>query len=36
MARRNWDKAANELFDHLPKDYQDDWADLRDITQHQH
>lgn len=28
----NWDNKASELFKELPKDYQDDWADLRDIT----
>jgi len=30
MGRRNWDKVADEQFDHLDNYYQEDWASLRD------
>lgn len=36
MSRKNWDKKAKDLFSHLPKDYQDDWEDLRNLTVERH
>jgi hypothetical protein len=29
MARKNWDKVAQEQFEALPADYQQSWQDLR-------
>lgn len=30
MARRNWDKIADDQFNSMPTDFQDAWRDLRD------
>lgn len=30
MARKNWDKIANDQFNAMPVDFQDAWKDLRD------
>ncbi len=27
--RRKWNEIANEQFNHMPKSFRDDWADLR-------
>lgn len=35
MSRKNWDKVAEEEFFKMPQSFQEDWADLRQITQHQ-
>jgi DNA-binding ferritin-like protein (Dps family) len=29
MSRKNWAKVADEQFNQLPKDYQEDWKSLR-------
>jgi hypothetical protein len=34
MAKKNWKKAADEEFAHLPMDYKEDWAELREIILH--
>lgn len=31
MARKNWDKVADDQFDKLPESFQKDWRELRDI-----
>ena len=30
MNRINWDKVAKEEFDSLPRQYQEDWKELRE------
>jgi DNA-binding ferritin-like protein (Dps family) len=30
MTRKNWTKIADEQFNQLPKDYQEDWKTLRE------
>lgn len=32
MSRKNWKKIAEEEFNRMPQNFQDDWADLREIT----
>ncbi len=32
MKQRNWDKIATEQFKSMPKDFQDDWKDLRNTV----
>lgn len=32
MTRKNWTKVADEQFNHLPKDYQEDWKSFRELV----
>lgn len=32
MAQKNWDKIEEIEFARLPQDYQEDWGELRDVT----
>lgn len=31
--RKNWKKVADEEFNRMPKNFQDDWAELKEITE---
>lgn len=33
MSRKDWDEIAQQEFEHLPKDYQQDWQDLYELRQ---
>jgi hypothetical protein len=32
MAQRNWEKVAEEQFKSMPKSFQADWAELRELV----
>ena len=32
-SRKNWKKVADEEFRNMPDNFQDDWADLKEITE---
>jgi hypothetical protein len=34
MARKKWERIADEQFAHMDKEWQHDWADLRALVQH--
>ncbi len=34
MRGKSWAKVADEQFKSMPKDFQDDWQDLRQRTMH--
>ncbi len=36
MARKNWDKIASKEFAALDKEWQADWAELRDRVKRRH
>ncbi len=37
MARRNWKKVADKEFEALDREWQEDWADLRNrVNRHHH
>lgn len=33
MSKTKWTKIADQQYYSMPKDFQDDWADLRKLTQ---
>jgi len=32
MAKKDWDKVAQEQFDSMPKSFQEDWGELRGVV----
>ncbi len=32
MTRKNWEKIADEEFESLDKEWQDEWSDLRNLV----
>ena len=32
MSRKNWDKVAQNEFDTMPAEYQEDWGELRGVV----
>lgn len=36
MAKQNWDSVADEQFKSMPKSWQSEWSDLREVVNKRH